>query len=139
MKKEIKIYYGYIETYTIDANKHPDQQRKDLIKLIKTSNDNPIVIFCNSPYVLFYITLIEGYCHKNIPEEYKGEYKGIDITVKHFEIRKNGEIIEGKYYKSMISDENLLNDKLNEGNNLYAHLLELEQFNQLIPRCSASK
>ena len=32
--KNIKLYYGYINQFTIDANKHPDQQRKDLLDLI---------------------------------------------------------------------------------------------------------
>ena len=32
---QINLYYGYIKEYTIDANKHPDEQVEDLINVIK--------------------------------------------------------------------------------------------------------
>ena len=75
---------------------------------------------------MFRITLIEAYSNKNIPEDKKGLYRGISITNRHFEITKDGIIIEGEYYKSMMSDQNLLNDKIGETNTLYSDLLDLE-------------
>lgn len=124
--KEIKLYYGYINQSTIDANKHPDEQRKELLELIRNSQENVIEIYSNSPYVMFYITLIHGFSNKNIPEKYQREFKGIRITNKHFEVLKDGSVVEGEYYKGMMSDDCLLNNKLDETNEWFSDLLDLE-------------
>ena len=124
--KQINLYYGHINQTTIDANMHPEEQLKYLREFIRNSNTNVVDIYCNSPYVLFDITLMEAYTNKNIAEENKGNYKGISVTNKHFEVKEDGEIIEGKYYKSMISDENLLNDMLGKSNDNFSDLLDLE-------------
>lgn len=123
--QELRIYYGYIKTNTIDANLHPDLQIKALLEYIRKSTDSVIEIYCNSPYVLFNITLIEAYCDKKIAEK-NNPYFDISVTNKHYEVLENGDIVEGKYYKNMISDENLLNDKLGEANDNFSKLLELE-------------
>lgn len=131
MKNSIHVnfYSGYIEKYidkpTIDANKHPDDQIEDLINLLKSCGNDKIDIYCNSPYVMFRLTLLFGYSNKNIPIN-KRLYGDITITNSHFEIDKNGTITEGKYYKGMMSDECLLNDRLGENNDLFSDLLELE-------------
>ena len=119
--KNIKLYYGYINKFTIDVNLHPDQQIINLEKFIIESEDETVInIYSNSPYVLFHLTLLEGYKNYNIPHP-----TGIMITNKHFEVKENGDVIEGKYYDTMISDDNLLNDKLGESNDKYVELLEL--------------
>lgn len=124
--KNINLYYGYISKSTIDVNLHPDEQIKELHKIIETSDTDEIYIYCNSPYVLNEITLIEGYVHNNVPHP-----KGFEITNRHFEQLYDGTIIEGKYYKSMISDDNLLNNKLAESNDKYSELLDLsDQLNK---------
>ena len=120
--KKIILYYGYITQFTIDANKHPDEQTKDLYDLIKNSKEKSIIIYCNSPYIINEITVLEGYTHNNVPHP-----DNIKITNKHFEIMKDGSIVEGKYYESMISDENLLNDRLGESNDRFADMLDLKQ------------
>jgi len=125
MNKNINLYYGYIKQYTIDANKHPDEQVEDLINLIRNSKEETINIYSNSPYVMFRVTVLLGYSNKNIPIE-KRLLGDITITNKHFEVLKDGSIIEGKYYKGVMSDDCLLNNKLAENNDLYADLLKLE-------------
>lgn len=124
MSKHINLYYGYINQHTIDANKHPDEQVGDLINLIKNSQEKTINIYSNSPYIMFRITLLFGYSNKNIPSK-KRLHGDITITNKHFEILKDGTVVEGKYYKGMMSDKCLLNDKLAETNDLYSDLLDL--------------
>lgn len=121
----VNLYYGYIKQCTIDANKHPDEQVNDLIDLIKNCTDSELDIFSNSPYVMFRITLLEAYSNKNIPTNQK-LHGDITISNKHFEVLKDGTVVEGKYYKTMMSDENLLNDKLIECNDLFSDLLDLE-------------
>jgi len=118
--KNINVYYGYIPKITINANLHPDSQVEELHRLIIDSKENNIDIYCNSPYILNEIMLLEGYVHNNVPHP-----KGFEISNKHFEVLVNGNVVEGKYYKSMISDENLLNDKLGEANDRYSDLLDL--------------
>ena len=130
--KNINFYYGYIPRNTIDANLHPDKQIEVLHKLIEESTTDEIEICCNSPYVLNEIMLIEGYTHNKVRHP-----KGFEITARHFECLfdvLDGSPIEGKYYKTMISDENLLNDRLGDANDKYDDLLALvnteELFNQ---------
>jgi len=118
--KQINIYYGYIPESTIDANLHPDKQIEALHKLIKESTDDVIDICCNSPYVLNEIMLIEGYTSMNVPHP-----EGFELINKHFECLLDGSVVEGKYYKTMVSDENLLNNKLAECNDKYSDMLDL--------------
>lgn len=120
--KEIKLYYGYINKYTIDTNKHPDEQLEDFYNLLRNSNEDTIIIYSNSPYIINEITIVNGYFYNNIPHP-----EGFLITNKHFEILQDGTIKEGKYYKGMISDDNLLNNKLAEGNAKYDEILEKVQ------------
>ena len=122
---QINLYYGYVKENSIDANKHPDEQIEDLITLIKNCKEDELDIYSNSPYIMFRITLLFGYSEKNIPID-KRLHGNITITNKHFEVLKDGSIIEGKYYKGMMSDECLLNDKLGETNDLYSDLLDLQ-------------
>lgn len=119
--KQVNIYYGYIPVHTIDANLHPDEQLKALYFLL-LKNEEVLNIYCNSPYIINEITILEGYVSNNVPHPL-----GIKISNRHFECLKSGDIIEGKYYKSMISDDNLLNNKLAEGNDKFSDLLELSQ------------
>jgi hypothetical protein len=120
---QVNLYYGHIKQYTIDANKHPELQKKDLIELLKSAVDI-IDIYCNSPYIINNIILIEAY--SRIPDEHRGIYKGISIKNRHFEIKEDGNIVEGEYYKSMISDDNLLNNYIGKTNDEFSDFLELE-------------
>lgn len=124
--KKVNLYYGYNPQTTIDANKHPDEQIKDLINILR-NGDKVIDIFSNSPYVQFRLTLISAYSEKEIPDDLLDDmYKGLNISCKHFEIKSDGTVIEGDYYKSMMSDINLLNNKLGENNDLFSDLLDIE-------------
>jgi len=122
--KEIFLYYGYIKEVTIDANKHPNDQITDLHKLL-IENKKHFDIYCNSPYVMSEITIIEGYRSYNI-HHYLGEFSN-----KHFEVMADGSFVEGKYYKSMMSDENLLNNKLADGNDRFSDLLDIVQQSEI--------
>ena len=124
---KIKLYYGYIDEATLNANKHPEEQQKDLIDLIYEMSFMPeICIYSNSPYVINMLTLLEAYTSKNIPDD-KKLYPCISIQVMHFEINESGAKVEGKYYDGMIDDDNLLNNALDKSNQLYSDLQELEQ------------
>lgn len=121
----VKVYYGNLSICTIDANKHPDLQLQELKKLLENSNGD-VEIHSNSPYVLFNITLIHSYVNSKIPAEYNPFSNVAPFINKHFEIKENGDIIEGAYYKEMISDENLLNDMLGKSNDDFSYFMELE-------------
>lgn len=128
--KQVNIFYGYlllkVETPTIDANKHPMHQIEDLVKILEESGDY-IEIYSNSPYVLFYLTVIHAYVNNNkIPSDKNPFNKIKPFINKHFEIKENAEVIEGTYYNGMINDENLLNDFLGKGNEDFSKYLELE-------------
>lgn len=122
----VKVYYGYIDEPTLDGNKHPEEQINDLISLIKSS-EGEVSIFTNSPYILNEIVLIESYSSSKIPNEERGNYADLNITNQHFEITKNGEVIEGEYYHTMISDNNMLNMYLSKCNDKFADFLDLCQ------------
>lgn len=124
--KTVNVYYGYINQVNIDANLHPDLQIKALINKILEAKDDELNIFCNSPYVLAYITLIEAYTNKKIPAEHN-PYFNIPIKNRHFEILGDGTVVEGKYYKTMIDDDNLLYNKTREINDAYSKLQEIKR------------
>ena len=125
--KQVNIYYGYLIHSTISANLHPKVQREHLLEIIKNSKKDIIDIYCNSPYVLSYLVVISAYSNSNIPEKEKGIFAGIPpIKAHHFEIHEDGTITEGIYYKDMISDDNLLNNYLEVGNEEYSEFLELK-------------
>ena len=113
--KLVNVYYGHLPAYNIDANKHPDLQLLDLKNLLENSDD-VVNIYCNSPYVLFGVTLIHAYTNSKIPAEFNPYSNIPPITNKHFEIKENGDIIEGTYYNNMINDENLLKFLRSESN-----------------------
>ena len=126
MKRIVKIYYGHISTSTIDANKHPELQIQDLISLLKNSTSD-VEIFCNSPYVLFYLTLIHAWVNSPIPLD-QSPYPDIaPFDNQHFEVKENGDAIEGSYYKGMISDENILNNIIMESNDKFSEFLDAEE------------
>lgn len=120
-EKKIHLNYGYIPHTTIDCNLHPERQIEELHFLLESEDSDIIEIYCNSIYVMNEIILIEGYRHNNVPHP-----KGFKITTKHFEWSLiKDEPIEGKYYQSMISDDNMLNNKIKEANERYSDMLKL--------------
>ena len=129
MKRIVKLYYGHITNFTIDANKHPDVQISDLNTILENSSGD-VEIYSNSPYVLFGLTLINSYVNSNIPPERNPYSNIIAFENKHFQINEDGTITEGLYYKKMMSDENLLNNKLAEFNEKFSDFLDLEDLLQ---------
>ncbi len=127
----ISLYYGNIPKVTIDANMHPDKQINNLIQYLKFRRKNKdLSIYSNSIYVINFLTLLQGHAKHSIPHE-----SGIDLTnikVSHFEYIDKNNLIEGKYYEDMISDDNLLNNKIEDSNEAYSKMLELKQINNKI-------
>lgn len=127
--KTVNLFYGYLPQITIDANLHPEEQINALCDLlIKATQQNLDVvnIYSNSPYIQFNLTLIHAYVNSKIPPEKNPYHKIFPFENKHFEIKKNGDIIEGEYYKGMMSDKCLLNDYLAKSNDDYSVFLNLE-------------
>ena len=129
-KMLVNLYYGYIKENTIDANLHPQEQINALVKILTDAslNDNTIVdIYCNSTYVINNMIVIQAYSMSNIPKNKKLYQNILPFENKHFEIKENGKILEGQYYKGMISDENLLNDYIGKSNDDFSDFLGLSK------------
>lgn len=125
---KIKVYIGdYFHNSTINANIHPEKQIEKLLhylnKEVKNNNQN-IEIYTNSPYILNKLMILQIYHHKNVKCEYF-EHKIIECDV--FEITLEDEIIEVPKYKYIVSDDNLLNNMINQSNKEHAEILEICQ------------
>ena len=125
--KRINLYYGWLDyTITIDANRHPDYQLNKLLELLRTPDMEVFNIFSNSIYVINELTIIQGFEINGIPDDMRGIYSGIGpFEIKHYEIGENGKAVEGEYYREMISDNNLLNNRIGEGNDRYSNILDM--------------
>lgn len=120
-----------------EQNLYPQSQNKVLYELLKCKNnceENRLLITTHSPYILAYLTqsakaaeLLE----KGVPEKeieriipVKAAVSGAKITI--YETKPDGTIKLLKPYKSLPSDENELNKALEDQNESFSDLLELE-------------
>lgn len=125
---KIKVYIGdYFHDNTINANIHPKRQIEGLLhyldKEVKNNNQN-IEIYTNSPYILNKLIVLSEYSYKKIKCNY---FDHNIIQCDAFEILENGEIKKVGKYKNLISDDNLLNNAIQESNDEFSDILELCQ------------
>lgn len=98
---EVKLYYGYISQFTINANLHPKIQKDELHWQIRNCTTDVLEIACNSSYVLERLKLIEKYSSK--PNELKGIlWKDMNITLKYFEVLIDGTVAERILHKGLL-------------------------------------
>ena len=117
---------------------YPDSQGNVLYKLLEYNNlnkNNHLVITTHSPYILFYVTLaVEAWdlIQKNVPLEKidtiinsKAAINPSDLTI--YETFEDGTIKQLEKNDILPSDEDLLNNAIQELSNKFAQLLELEE------------
>jgi predicted ATPase len=124
-----------------EQNLFPRTQRSALFNLIKYKNQgvqNKLVITTHSPYIINFLTLAVKafYISKlNLNDQLKKEIEKIvpegsmisGDEINMFQLDENtGSIVKLQHYEGLPSDENLLNDLLEEFNNEFVQLLKIE-------------
>ncbi len=124
-----------------EQNLFPESQRLILNSLLKYHNEkdsNRLVITTHSPYIINYLTLAikanSVYKKANsesqliqLSEIVPQESTLVGSKVSIYELNESmGQIKTLEKYKDLPSDENYLNNQLEEFNNLFVQLLELE-------------
>jgi predicted ATPase len=125
-----------------EQNLFPESQQKLLYSLLEFNNmneGNKLVLTTHSPYLINYLTLaVKANALKN---EAKSESKlerinkivPLKLTIKAEDLviyeldGEDGSIRRLGSYNGLPSDENELNEKLGESNELFAQLLEIQQ------------
>lgn len=120
-----------------EQNLYPTAQRNILFDLFTAYNDkvsNQLIITTHSPYMIDYTSLAVKAAMVKLQDESKkaalekivpqsARLRGEDVCV--YQIR-GGRIEALEKYDNMPSDENFLNSELNETNDLFGQLLEME-------------
>jgi len=125
-----------------EQNLFPSSQWKMLQSLIEFNNmnvGNKLILTTHSPYLISYLTLLikAGQLNSKIKtDDLKLKLENIvslDSTINLedlsiYELNEtNGAIHSLETYNGLPSDENKLNEKLDEGNELFAKLLEIQK------------
>lgn len=132
------FFYNIVEEPELSL--FPSAQKNVLFKLLEYTNvisENKLLLTTHSPYIPAYLnTAIKAYdlgynaeekiqnkIKKIIPE--KSWISGKDVAL--YELSRNGKITHLKKHNALfISDKNILNQMLENTNNLYADLLDIE-------------
>ena len=132
------FFYNVVEEPELSL--FPSAQKNVLFKLLEYTNiipENRLLLTTHSPYIPAYLnTAVKAYelslgadgkiknkLEKIIPEE--SWISGKDVAV--YELSGNGEITYLKKHNDLfISDKNILNQMLENTNNIYADLLDIE-------------
>jgi hypothetical protein len=132
------FFYNIVEEPELSL--FPSAQKNVLFKLLEYTNlipENRLLLTTHSPYIPAYLnTAVKAYelslgadgkiknkLEKIIPEE--SWISGKDVAV--YELHGNGEITYLKKHNDLfISDKNILNQMLENTNNIYADLLDIE-------------
>jgi predicted ATPase len=124
-----------------EQNLFPSSQWKMLQSLLEFNNmndGNKLILTTHSPYLINYLTLATkaGELKKILKAEKQNEVQKIvplesavnieDLSIYELE-EKNGTVKPLEVCYGLPSDDNKLNEKLYEGNELFAGLLEIEQ------------
>ena len=124
--KNLEIFIGNIFMPTIDANKHPKEQKERLYAYLTRHHKRECLsIYTNSIYVISALTVLQGYHIHNVKCEYF--HLPFDWNVRFYEILEDCTRVEIETYKGMISDENMLNNAIGEANEEYDKILEKVQ------------
>lgn len=125
-----------------EQNLFPSSQRKMLNKLLEFNNmcsGNQLIITTHSPYLINYLSLavkVNQLKGETDSEELLTEMEKITplvSTIKSNDLaiyqlnELDGTIKELELYKGLPTDENILNVKLDETNQLFGNLLEVQQ------------
>lgn len=125
-----------------EQNLFPTSQRKIMDSLLSITNrtlDNKLIMTTHSPYLINYLTLVvkaNVLLNKITDKVLKSKLNdlvpvsaAIDINdLSIYELDElNGEISELKNYHGLPSDENELNDELEENNVIFSKMLEIQQ------------
>ena len=144
--EELSARYTYKSFINIveepEQNLFPDSQRLMINYLLKYHNEdekNKLVITTHSPYVINYLTLaikahlvwnkqeLMGGSSDRLSEIVPKQSAVLASNVSIYELNEmTGNIIPLDRYEGLPSDENYLNNYLEEFNNLFVQLLELE-------------
>ncbi len=131
-----------------EQNLYPSSQRQILNSLLTLNNinsGNKLIITTHSPYLINYLTLaVKAESLIDMSMNYKGKVdfktaiskiipftsvvRAIELAI--YELDEKGNIIKLGDYKGLPSDENYLNQKMAESNELFANLLEIEDLCQ---------
>lgn len=121
-----------------EQNQYPKSQRDVLFKLLalhKGENDQ-LVITTHSPYIINYIALaIKAY---NISKKYSSAMPELDKVVPTdsmvdgskvtiYQVNEDGTVSMLPKYDEMPSDDNMLNNMLEESNEQFNQLLDIEE------------
>lgn len=120
-----------------EQNLYPQSQNKVVYELLECKNnceENRLLITTHSPYILAYLTQsakAEELLEKGVPEKeiekiipVKAAVSGTKITI--YETKADGTIKILEPYENLPSDDNELNKALEEQNDSFSELLELE-------------
>lgn len=128
-----------------EQNLFPSSQRDLLNSLVKFANmeeGNKLIMTTHSPYIINYLTLsvkaynvslkLESSNRKNDLKINLNELVPLSSTINPddlaiYELDDKGNITKLDNYKGIPSDENELNEKLSETNDLFVNLLSLEK------------
>ena len=125
-----------------EQNLFPLSQKEMLFSLLQFNNLTPankLILTTHSPYIINYLTLAvkaDSLKREVQSEELSNKLKNIvpfDATVDPNDLiiyeldEKDGTIKKLEDYKGLPSDENQLNERLGESNELFARLLEIQQ------------
>jgi predicted ATPase len=127
-----------------EQNLFPTSQKELLYSLVEFANmsiGNKLIVTTHSPYLINYLTLavkandiynkinsnlknkeLLSKIKKIVPQE--SIVKSDDLVI--YEMGNSGNIIKLKKYEGLPSDDNYLNQKLAENNDLFSELLEIE-------------
>jgi AAA15 family ATPase/GTPase len=127
-----------------EQNLFPTSQRHILNSLLEfgqMNNGNMLVITTHSPYIINYLTLAVKAHYVVVKANTSSKKEALQAEVSEivplvstlnsddliiYELDDKGSIIKLGNYKGLPSDDNYLNDKLGETNDLIANLLEIE-------------
>lgn len=125
-----------------EQNLFPTSQQKMLFSLLEFNNinkGNKLIITTHSPYLINYLSLAvkANYLKSKIKDEAKKEKLNSIIPIKStinsddlaiYELNESdGSIKKLETQNGLPSDENELNERLDESNELFAQLLEIQQ------------
>lgn len=148
MKRIQEIQSRYINNCFINIVEEPEQnlfptsQRQLLNSLLEFNNmskRNKLIMTTHSPYLLNYLTLavkaemVKTKLSSENSKKKLSEIVPLESTVKSEDLviyelnEKDGSIIKLGDYKGLPSDENYLNGRLEDSNELFAQLQEIEK------------
>ena len=123
-----------------EQNLFPDSQWEMLKHLVEFNNlttENKLIVTTHSPYIINYLSLlVKGFkIHQKVKkEELKNKLEAIipssssispeDLVI--YELTKDGNVLKLSDYNGLPSDDNYLNNKMGDVNDIFDELLDIE-------------